>query len=348
MKIETLPPPRLQEALQSRLEQNSRLGDRQTYLGASEVGGCLRRVLASKRHPEALDPASMGRMLAGRALENEVIQMVRLALAGTLRNTGRAQLEARHPHLPWIAHPDGRITDPTQGDGVLEVKTASSATFKRYAEQGLPEQYLDQVQTQMGLTGLSWGLVVLVSRESLAEMASFHVSFDPEHFRRLEERAERFTLVLLGNCDSPDPLPSELPGEPERGYCHTCPYAHDCPALQLRRAKAQSGEIPDLLRLQLECQMEELANLESEITPMQDRVSSLRNQMKNALHDTGTQRIRLESGVVQLVESSRTSFDSKCLQRESPEIYSRFLKTSTFTNLRVTHHGDNPCQSMAS
>ena len=122
MSPETLVPLNLQEALQTRLEANSRLSHRHTYLGASEVGGCLRRVVAAKLQSEQFDSASMGRMLAGRALENEVVQLVRTALNGRLRNTGRNQLEVLHLELPFRAHPDGRIVgDDDQGDGVLEV-----------------------------------------------------------------------------------------------------------------------------------------------------------------------------------------------------------------------------------
>jgi len=97
----------MQLALQSRMEQNSRLGDRTQYIGASEVGSCLRHVVSSKLYPEPFDQASMGRMLAGRAMENEVVQLVRLALNGRLRNTGRVQLDLHHPKLPFHAHPDG-------------------------------------------------------------------------------------------------------------------------------------------------------------------------------------------------------------------------------------------------
>lgn len=124
------------QALLTRMEPPSRLADRRSYIGASEVGNCLRRVVASKLTPDTLDSASMGRMLAGRVMENEVVQLVRIALNGHLRNTGRNQLEMIHPELPFHAHPDGRIVGD-EGDGVLEVKTASATVFKRYQSEGL-------------------------------------------------------------------------------------------------------------------------------------------------------------------------------------------------------------------
>jgi len=336
----------MQHALQSRMEQNQRLGDRTKYIGASEIGNCLRRVVCSKLQPEPFDQASMGRMLAGRAMENEVVQLVRVALNGRLRNTGRVQLDLHHPTLPFHAHPDGRIIggfDGLDGDGVLEVKTASASTFKRFQSDGLPQNYIDQVQAQMGLSGLLWGLVVLVSRENLAEMTTFTIRFDPGHYARLEERAVRAVGVLTSNNNQVD-----LPGEPERGFCHTCPYSAQCAIYQGQREAGMRGEIPEATRLQLECQLEELASLESIAEPAQERISELRDQVKVALQMSGTDKVLLGNGIVQIVESSRTSFDSKALQRESPDLYSRFQKTSTFATLRITHKGDSQCQSMAS
>ena len=336
----------IKRAFQARLSQNSRLGDRTNYIGASEVGLCLRRVVSSKLFPEPSDQASMGRMLAGKAMENEVIQLVRIALNGRLRNTGRVQLDLKHPTLPFHAHPDGRLTggfDGLDGDGVLEVKTASASTFKRYQSDGLPQTYLDQVQAQMGLSGLTWALLVLVSRENLADQTTFTIRFNPEHYARLEERAARAIRVLTQNN-----ILEELSGEPDRGFCYSCPYSRNCESFSALREAGQRGEIPEVTRLQLECQLEELSSLESMSGPMQDRISELRDQVKTALLNTGASRVVLDNGTVQMVESSRTSFDSKSLQREAPDLYSRFQKTSTFSTLRINLKGASQCLSTAS
>jgi len=81
---------------------------------------------------------------------------------------------------------------------------------------------------------------------------------------------------------------------------------------------------------------------------MQERVTELRDQVKVALQNSGASKVLLENGVVQIVDSSRTSFDSKALQRDAPDMYARFQKTFTFSTLRITHKGDSQCRSMAS
>ena len=323
----------LQGALSARLENNARLGDRRSYLGASEVGACLRKVVAAKLTPEPFDTAAMGRMLAGRAMENEVVQLVRLALNGSLRNTGRNQLELEHPDLPFRAHPDGRIVGE-DGDGILEVKTASAALFRRYQAEGLPQAYLDQVQAQLGLSGLSWGLVVLVSRENLAEVETFHLSFNPVSYGYLVDRARTAAEALRLN-DLP-------PGEPEREGCHGCPFAGECPEHQAQRKALSEGQLPDVTCLELECELEELAGLESDLEPIQARITELRDRLKGHLLEAGLSRVHLEGGTVQLTASTRKSLDGKALQRDSPEVYQRYLRTSRFSTLRVTFQGDHP------
>lgn len=343
--MNTLSTNRLSQFLQFRMQQGNRLGNRSEYIGASEIGICQRKVILSKVDPKPFGLASMGRMLAGRALENEVVQIIRIALNGKLRNTGRAQNNFHHPTLPFHAHPDGAIIggfDGHLGDGILEVKTASSSTFKKYCSDGLPLIYLDQVQAQMGLAGLSWALVVLASRENLAELATFMLTFDPGHYADLEERASSLVDVLTSNN-----IQKELPGEPERGFCHTCPYSQDCPAFQAQQTAGASGEIPDLVRFQLEAQVEELSSLESIVEPAQARVSELREQIKETLQLIGAGKVALDNGTVQLVASARTSLDSKALQREAPEVFKRFQKASTFTSLRISHRGENLCQQTA-
>jgi hypothetical protein len=193
----------------------------------------------------------------------------------------------------------------------------------------------------MGLSGLGWGLVVLVSRENLAELATFQVAFDPEHFRFLEGRARKAAPYL----QDPSCLPA---GETERGFCFNCPFAKDCPEHQALRKVGEQGEVSEVLRLQLECQVEELTALEAELEPLEARVTELRSQIRDTMLAFSLSKVILRTGMAQMVTSSRTSFDSKTLQREAPDLYARYLRTATFTNLRITSKGFDSCLPTAS
>jgi uncharacterized protein (UPF0179 family) len=130
--------------------------------------------------------------------------------------------------------------------------------------------------------------------------------------------------------------------------CHTCPYSAQCASYQAQREAGQRGEIPDVTRLQLECQLEELGSLEATLGPLQERVSELRDQVKTALVSAGANKVVLETSTIQIVESSRTSIEGKALQREAPDLYARFAKTSTCSSLRITYQGASPCLNLAS
>ena len=183
----------------------------------------------------------------------------------------------------------------------------------------------------MGLSNLRWGLVVLVSRENLAEMTSFKVRFDPALYAALRSRARLWHEAMTQQ---------ERPcGEPDRGHCHTCPYARDCPEYGSRREAATRGDLPDLVRLELECLTEELAGLEHELDPLQERTHELRERLRETLQKHEASLVELEAATVQLIPSSRTSLEARGLQREAPELYQRFLKTSTFSTLRITYRG---------
>jgi hypothetical protein len=94
--------------------------------------------------------------------------------------------------------------------------------------------------------------------------------------------------------------------------------------------------------------MEELTALEAELGPLEARATELRGQIKDTMLAYTLNKVIVRTGMAQMVSSSRTSFDSKTLQREAPDLYARYLRTATFTNLRITSKGVDSCLSTAS
>ena len=117
--------------------------------------------------------------------------------------------------------------------------------------------------------------------------------------------------------------------------------ARDCPQHQARRESAGKGELPELTLLELECLAEELASLEQELDPLQQRSGDLKERLKSILQAFGVGQVELEAAAVQVIPSIRTSLDAKAIQREAPELYQRFLKTSTIATLRITFRGEH-------
>ncbi len=325
---------------------------RDQYVGASEVGTCMRLVAWRKLHPEAntFDPEAAGRMRAGQVLENEYVQMVRLALKGQVRETGANQAEVSVEDAPIRFHPDGRllasVLEPLQwgrvpvllasgariyldqipsGDGVLEIKTASSHQLRRFRKDGLNLAYQGQTQVQMGGQGFSWGLAVVGSRENLSDTEVFFLQADPEQFDVMKGRAHRIMAAVdrirQGLLSEEGGLPEP---ETDRGYCSSCPLADSCPAMITARAAAGTttvippDEVPDF---------EALADEYLSLKPEADRFEDVKDALKKRGEALGLSKGVLPSGrIVSLSErQGRESADLKTLKSQFPEVAAKVV-----------------------
>lgn len=324
---------------------------RENYIGASEVGSCMRLVAMRKLHPESniVEPDSAGRMRAGQVMEGEIVQIVRGALGNSVRETGHNQAELSLPDAPVRVHPDGRllgsILDPLRWsrvpvllasgsriyldpipdqDGALEIKTASSHQLRKFRNDGLPLVYQDQTQIQMGAMGVSWGLAVVVSRENLADHEVFFLQFDPTAFEAAKDRARSVMAVVErirdGVC-SEDALP--LP-ETERGYCSSCLLADSCPAMITARAAAGSANVipPDEVD-DFEAMVEEYCALQ----PDAKRFDAVKDLLKERAIACGIEKASLPSGtIISLSErQGRESTNTKALKTQFPEVAAKLI-----------------------
>lgn len=329
---------------------------RDEYVGGSEVGGCAREVAWKKVRPERAlitDPQAAGRILAGQIMENPIVQLVRAAFDGAVRETGRAQVELAHETAPLKCHPDGRLIwkvdwvegmqiayldemgqprfldKPLEGHGTQEIKTCNAAIFRKYTKGGLPPRYIDQTMVEMGLSGTSWTLLVLVNRENLAQFVSFIVIFDPDRYEKCVMRshiimeAKQRVLEAFGAefMDLAEAEAMHLPaGEPERGWCDYCDHRDACPAHAFKPVDADSAAVfPEDVALEIEVLAEEY--LESK--PTADRCKKLSESLKEKFVEHG---VREAYGLMLTTGEGRTTVDGKKLETEHPDIYKSVLK----------------------
>lgn len=336
-----------------------KFAERHTYVGGSEVGGCAREVAWKKVNPERAritDPDAAGRMLAGQILENAIVQLVRGAFDGVVRETGRAQVELAHETAPLRCHPDGRLNwkvdweegmqiayldekaqaqfldKPLEGHGTKEIKTCNSAIFRKYTKQGLPPRYIDQTQVEMGLSGTQWTLLVLVNRENLAQFVSFLLFFDPDRFDKdvmrshvIMEAVDRVNEAVGAEfLDQDEAEATHLPeAEPERGYCAYCPIQDKCPAHAFKSIDADSVKsFPSDVADELEALAEEYIDSK----PIVDRSDKLKDTLKDAFVEHG---VKAAFGLFMQESKGRETVDSKKLKAEFPEAASACTKTGS-------------------
>lgn len=100
-------------------------------------------------------------------------------------------------------HPDAAATSPDRnGIGILEVKTADWLVAKKWGDEP-PLHYLLQLTTYMGLSGATWGdVIVLVGGN---ELRRYRYQFRPALYAEIEKRVEAFwERVRGGNEPTPD------------------------------------------------------------------------------------------------------------------------------------------------
>lgn len=108
--------------------------------------------------------------------------------------------------------PDGLIlSEDHEGMGVLEAKAPSSQVYRKIKREGIPDDWVCQVQWIMRLLGLQWAVVVVFSAEYW-ELQSFIIEADNDYQESLVETAMHWWGCILTNT-----APNITLDEPEIG-----------------------------------------------------------------------------------------------------------------------------------
>ncbi len=140
----------LQSALQELAIQETQenLGDRSTYLGASDIGSCPRKTILGKVHPPEIDLVTLLRFRRGHMAED----IVAAAFVTAGFTSFQRQVEASHNgEVPIIAHLDFVfISEARKTMAVLEVKSPEKMPDEPHGA------WESQLYLQMGLLAESF------------------------------------------------------------------------------------------------------------------------------------------------------------------------------------------------
>jgi len=135
----------LQAALQQLAQQQTveTLGDRSTYLGASDIGACPRKTILAKFNPPDADLVTLLRYRRGHMAED----IVASAFTAAGFSNFKRQVEVRYPgDVPVAAHIDFVfISEARKTMAVLEVKSPENMPDGPYGS------WETQLYLQMGL-----------------------------------------------------------------------------------------------------------------------------------------------------------------------------------------------------
>lgn len=245
------------------------LGDRGSYLGASDIGSCPRKVIHDRLCPTDHDLATLLRFQRGHMAEDIVAQAMNLA---GYENFERQVEVVVQNKTPIKVHIDFTFTSlQPKTKAILEIKSTSAIPKDPYGS------WESQLYMQMGALKEKYpdnhikGAILALDL-GVGEVGFFNgYTPDDSLYTGLTQRASyiwtEYQLMLLGHTRQPITEPSPL-----CGYCHHLPT---CP-----RFAAQ--EIPELTDV-----VAQLQDLQGQEKALKNQIDPIKNNLLRIVERAG-------------------------------------------------------------
>ena len=289
------------------LETKNTLGDRNTYIGASDIGGCPFKTVMSKRQPPKHDLKQQIIFQRGHLAEDLVSKMLdglevedQFEVLGLL---DKIQLKA---HLDKLIKLKNRCI-------IVEVKTTSAPVDAPY------ESWVLQVQFQMGLMLEQCDhhveAYVLAIDLNSGWMKTFHFEFDDDLFEICLSKAQHLEDSMKGLCE-----PKAIP----QFYCGSCPFKMQCP---------KQGQFAEDLPYEVKMDLEFIKKSKAMAKEAKQREA----RVKNYLLDMGIEAGKDESSqtVVSVKKQTANRVDINLLKQTYPNIYEEMCYESVSHKMTI-------------
>ncbi len=190
--------------------------DAAVAVGISPYKSPLELWLEKTERQAAADISANDAVFWGTTLEH-IIANVYAQRTGT--KVRRLNAVLQHPEHPFmLANLDRVVQHPTDGNGILEVKTAG-LNSARFWEDGVPDSYQCQVLHQLAVTGKPWcDVAVLIAGQ---DFRVYRILPDQAKMADLIEREAAFWRCVI------DDMPPPVDGSESSGRALASLYASD-------------------------------------------------------------------------------------------------------------------------
>jgi putative phage-type endonuclease len=306
------------------------LKGRQSGIGGSEIAAIVglnqyrtpMQIWESKVNPvqdeETSQPAYWGTVL-----EDVVAKEYALRTGNKVQRLTR---QMRHPDFEFaIANIDRAVINPAISgnvrwkdgklttDRILECKTANGFMAKQWGEAGtdsVPDAYLIQCQWYMGVTGASvCDLAVLIGGQ---DFRIYTIVRDDDLINDLLIQGAAFWELVQSRTE-PDPV--NYPEAIKK-------WAKSDPSLSVQ---ADDSLVDDL---------EQIQSIKAQVKELEAQEDALKARVVMALESAETllyQGVKVATCKTQV----RNSFDAKTFEKEHPDLYAQYKKTSSTRVLRI-------------
>lgn len=227
----------------------------------------------------------------------------------------RVNAMLKHPEYGWaLGNIDRLITDEKGAKGILEIKTVSEYLKNYWDGEEVPVQYMVQLQWYMFVAGVNYGyFAALIGGNKYIQK---YVQRDDELIEMLLNIAKDFwennvlkkiPPIVDGSEASTDLLKSLYPTS-EEGTEITLP-----------------NETLELIEKREELK-DQVKEIETEILDCENKIKDLLKH--NEIGVVGDKKVIWKT-------QSRTSIDSKRLKAENPDVYEKYIKTSSYRKFDI-------------
>ena len=224
--------------------------------------------------------------------------------------------------LPFLrVNVDRQILNDERGPGILECKTAAPFVFFDMQENGMPTQYVCQVQHAFIVTGYQWGEFAVREPSSWAPLnvpiapnAAFAEMYIP--------KAQEF-WQMVQEREIPEPLPF---GDDR---CSSCEYRRSCmgPRAEKEYLEAKDNEREDEesdeVIAPIVIAYREAQAQEEQATAKKDAIGDL---LKAQMGDRTKVRVDAAGVKVHYKSQIASRWDSKALESDHPELIAKYKR----------------------
>jgi len=279
-------------------ERTSReLGDRNTYVGASDIGGCLRKAFLEKRFPPLRNLETLMRFERGHIAEAIVAKMIDFPAVYQHEIVSSHNGVELRCHIDFLVN-TGEWLVATEAKSINGTLSAPYDSWVRQVHYQMAMVRKEHPEAKVG------GKVVAVDVNT-GWKKEFDIPWDDAVYRDVVRRTEAIVAAMLTGV--------EPPAEPQF-YCGSCPFKEGCVAYR------PPQELPEELAAK--------AREAAEASRRHKAAAPLRKAIEAWMAENGLSAASAGDLVVRRVEGAEyASVDVDALKKEHPIVAEAYKKT---------------------
>ncbi|EPE0913303.1 PD-(D/E)XK nuclease family protein [Campylobacter jejuni] len=277
------------------------LGDRASYVGSSDISSCLRKTYLDKTSENDYDLTTLIRFQRGHIAEG----IVKVMLDG-LNPISQLELNSSYEGATLKAHIDFALENKDE-IVIVEVKSVSTTVSEPYLSWNL------QVQYQMAMLAKSKSKNIRAFVVAINVNTGWFKSFEIERNEALTqiafEKAKKLSLALQSRVE---------PEAEIQLFCGVCPYKATCP-LMLKGANELNGELLSVAQ--------SLILLNAKKKELESELDEKKAILEEYMRSHNVKKLQVNDSFITLSnDTTSTSFDTKALQKDNPDLYEELFK----------------------